>query len=453
MKKRRNGMRGFLSLRAVPATAALVVGLAVSLSGCVSNKSSSGASVGTTNQYFGTAAQVGTPPSWSGGVWSITLDSATSYFEYKAINSSDATSAGSVSLNGDYTTSSGVLDLTLSTGGQHWTKAYGGTGAGGYAVTLPGEGLLMRTGSSSTDVYGHTPSALIAAVNSAACPVFTSAETFNFVAQGTTNVEDSVVHVAYGSVEITPGGTDSWSFSNYKMYDLSGNSLSPSAIPDATCPVTEEGYVLVSPLPTPTNVEYVYTPLQITTGISPSGLLVIDQGQDEYGNLNNFDTSATGPVGLMGVVKPSAALSVSDIVGKTYAGFESDPLSDMGTIAVVFKTGSGTAITGGGFPSDDVTQQARMDTTLDLGAQSSQTPGLFTSVKLTQPDTYGYCRNTSWGGTDSNGNPTCTFQGAAVAGQVNGKYVIFTNINDPTAFYDNYFYTPLAAINIALYQQ
>jgi hypothetical protein len=40
----------------------------------------------------------------------------------------------------------------------------------------------------------------------------------------------------------------------------------------------------------------------------------------------------------------------------------------------------------------------------------------------------------------------------AVAGQVGGKYVIYTNINDPTAR-NSWGTTKLAAINLALYQQ
>ena len=319
----------------------------------------------------------------------------------------------------------------------------------------------MRTGSSLTDVHGHRPSALIGATLTSACPAFTSPETFNFIAQGTTNQGDSVVHVAYGSVEISPvqttqGSANSWSFSNFTMYDLSGNSLSPSPIPDATCPATLEGFVLVSPLTTTAISKATNTPFgpaQITTGVSPSGLLVIDQGQDEASYIfSNFDATPTGPVGLLGVVKPSAALNVSDMASKKYAGFESDPLTPMGTIAVVFGAGSDTAITGGGFANDDATQQPRADTTLDLGAQSTQTPGLFTSVTLTQPDTYSLCAGTPSGGTDAHGNPTCIFHGAAVAGQVGGKYVIFTNINDPTAR-NSSGATPLAAINLALYQQ
>jgi hypothetical protein len=457
MKKCKSVRGVFLSLRAVPAVAALTAGLAAGLSGCVSHVTNSSSTASDSSLYFGTGSHVGIPDSRSGGggVWSITLDTATSYFDYNDLDSAYSTTAGNDPLNGSFTTSSDFLDLTLTAGSQKTVLSYyDGAGVGGYVVNLAGEGLLMRTGSSSVDAFGHSPSVLIGAVSSAACPAFTSAETFNFVAQGTTNFGDSVVHVAYGSVEITPGSSASWSFSNYTMYDVSGNSISTTAIPDATCSDTLEGNVLISPLPTPTDVEYVYGPLQITTGISPSGLLVIDQGQFEYGNLSNFDATATGPVGLMGVVKPSAALTVSDMVGKTYAGFESDPMSEMGTIAVVFATGSGTAITGGGFPSDDSTQKARTDTTLDLGAQSTQTPGLFTSVTLTQPDTYSFCAGTSSAGTDSNGNATCVFHGVAVAGKVGGKYVIFTNIKDPTAKSSSKSTTQtLAAINLALYQQ
>jgi hypothetical protein len=444
-------MRGFLSLRAVSAVAALAVALAIGLSGCVSNKTNSAVSVGQTNLYFGTANKAGNSY-WSGGVWSITLDSATSYFGYNDVVGVSGTQLGGDTLNGAFaTTSSGFLDLTLSQSATSESISRGGTGVGGYAVALPGEGLLMRTGGSSIDVLGNSPSALIGATHSAACPAVTSAETFNFIAQGTTNQGDSIVHVAYGSVQITPvtagtqGGADSWSFSNLNMYDLSGNSLSPSAIPNATCPATSEGFVLVSTLPNAT-----YYPAQITTGVSPSGLLVMDQG----GQAQLFDSTPTGPTGLLGVVKPSAALNVSEMVGKKYAGFESDPLGPLGTVAVVFGTtpGSGTAITGGGFPKDDVTQTPVINKTLDLGAQSTQTPGLFTSVTLTQPDTYSVCAGTSSGGTDSQGNPTCIFHGVAVAGQVGGKYVIFTNINDPTALTSKGA-TPLAVINLALYQQ
>ena len=447
MKKCRNGMRGFLSLCAGAV-------LAVTLSGCVSNKTTNAVSVGLADQYFGTAGHIGRAPSWSGGVWSVTLDPATNYFSYNDIGKvSLGTAAGYTPLNGAFTTTpSGFLDLALSQGSVSVSSSQGWTGVGGYAVSLPGEGLLMRTGSNSIDVFHNSSSALIAATNSAACPAFTSPQTYNFVAQGTTNQGDTVVHVAYGSVEITPAGADSWSFSNFAMVDQNGNAITPSAIPDATCPATSEGLVLVSLLS-----NTVYAPAQITTGVSPSGLLIIDQGQNlsiSNDGASSFDSAPTGPTGLMGVVKPSAALSVSDMAGKKYAGFESDPLSPLGTIAIAFGStpDSGTAIIGGGFPSDDVTKTPRADTTLDLGAQSTQTPGLFTSVTLTQPDNYSVCKGTPSGGTDSNGNSICIYHGAAVAGQVNGKYVIFTNINDPTAL-NTSGATPLAAINLVLYQQ
>ncbi len=432
MKKCKSAKRQFLSVCAVPALA--VFALAGALTGCVSNKSSSAITAAPSNLYFGSGD----------AVWGITLDPATEYFSYTNINASGA-QPGFVPLNGAFTTaSSGFLDLTLTQASASVSVGQGGTGAGGYAVLFPDEGMLMRTGSSTIGVSGGS-SLLIGAVPSAACPALSSPETFNFISMGTPITGDKVVHAAYGAIQISQGNADSWSFSNFTMDDIGGNALSPVPIADATCPATQEGFVLVSPIAQTTPFPPPYTPTQTTTGISPSGLLVINQGEGS-------DTTPTGPSSLLGVIKPSAALNVSDMVGKSYAGFESDPLSPLGTIAVVFGAGSGTAITGGGFPKDDVTQSPVIDTTLDLGTLSAQTPGLFPSVTLTRPDTFEVCVGTPSGGTDSNGNPTCIFHGVAVAGQVNGKYVIFTNINNPTALTSKGA-TPLAVINLALYQQ
>lgn len=448
MKKCKSAIRRLRSLSAVLAGSAL--GLA--LAGCVSNMTNNGTGSASSqaSHYFGTANPVNDetqgPPYWSGGVWSITLDTVTNYFSYNDINSQSSTKPGQFPLTGTSgSTPSGFLDLTL----------YQGTpGSGGYAMNLPGEGLLLRTGSSTQDALGASPSAVIGAVVSNACPTFSSAKTFNFIAEGTTFAGDPTPHVAYGSFQITPSGTGSWGFSKLNMYTLGGTSLSPTPFADATCATSPQGFVLVSPLSiTPRDPGA----SQITVGISPSGLLAIDQGQNEgfeaISDSEKKGPGATGPLGLLGVMQSSAALNVSDMVGKTYAGFESDPLGPLGTIAVAFgsKPGTGTAIIGGGFPKDDATQQPHTNTTLDLGSQSTQTPGLFTQVTLTQPDG-GSCAGTPSGGTDSQGNPTCIFHGVAVAGQVAGKYVIFSNISEPTAATSGGL-TPLAVINVVLYQQ
>ena len=113
--------------------------------------------------------------------------------------------------------------------------------------------------------------------------------------------------------------------------------------------------------------------------------------------------------------------------------------------------GSGTAVTGGAYPNDDVTQTPLSNITIDLGQQDASTNGLYTGVTVTVPDTYSACATTSFGGTDANGNPTCIFHGDAIVGQPNGKYVVFVTVNDVSLAISHY--TADAALDFFLYQQ
>lgn len=408
------------------------------MAGCASNSPDKSSSATQAIQYFGTqnpdqSSQGGFP---IGGVWSVTFDAANSYFSYTNIEASDNQSVFSNSGKID-AGKSGILDLTFSGGA---------TGSGGYAVNIPGEGLLLRAGDSQKVVIGATVSQ--------ACPVLSSQKTFNFVALGTSYPRDLTPHVAYGSVQVNPSAGGAWSFSSLNMYKLGGDSLSPTPLPGGTCASTKEGFVIAVPQ---SSVAGETLPTQVTVGISPSGLLVVDQGQNN-GYASRQSPGPTGPMGLLGVIQPTTALNVADIVSKKYAGFEAEAYGPLGTIAAVFGTtpGSGTSITGGGFPNDDVTQTPATDTTFDLGSQSAQTPGLFTSVTLTRPDSFSLCAGTPSGGTDAQGKPTCVFHGAAVAGQVAGKYVILANISDPTLAaiqVQGFATTPLTVLNLLLYQQ
>lgn len=435
MKKWIKVKRRFLLSGTLLACAAF--GLA--LAGCGGSGTASTSST-QVEQYFGTQNENST--STAGGVWTATLDAKNNYFSYLNIDSDYvALQNYSAHAGNSAVATEGILDLTLF---------QAATGSGGYAVNLPGEGVLLRGGDKTTDIVGATISNT--------CPSLAAQETFNFVALGTEWPLDQTEHVAYGSVQIAENNVTNWTFSNLKMNTLSGTALSPTPYQAGSCGTTLEGYVITAPAQFTTPTGNVQINTHLTVGISPSGLLTIDQGQAD--NLAAINAPGqTGPMGLVGVVQPASALSVSDMVGKTYAGFESDPLGPLGTVAAVFGTtpGTGTEITGGTFPNDDVTKTPATNTTFDFGSQSSQTPGLFPSVTFTGPDTYGYCTGTSSGGTDAHGNPTCIFHGVAVAGQVGGKYVIFANLSDPTLTPIKNQYgqstTPLAVLNILLYQQ
>ena len=115
-------------------------------------------------------------------------------------------------------------------------------------------------------------------------------------------------------------------------------------------------------------------------------------------------------------------------------------------------------MTGGGYKADDVTQTPATNITIDLGAQDAQN-GLYKSVTVTVPDTYGDCVQQTYGGKDVNGNPTCIFHGEAVIGNPNGKYAIFITVADlgvqhqPVLQGQQGKMTPFAAMDFFLYQQ
>jgi hypothetical protein len=144
-------------------------------------------------------------------------------------------------------------------------------------------------------------------------------------------------------------------------------------------------------------------------------------------------------------------------VAAKYAGFEFDPidvtLNRAGSLPVAFgqTAGSGTVITGGAYPNDDVAQTAPSNITLDLGQQDGTSNGLYKNVTVTVPDTFSACATTSFGGTDASGKPTCIFHGVAVAGDPNGKFVIFVTVNDVSLAISHY--TADAALEFFLYQQ
>jgi hypothetical protein len=106
--------------------------------------------------------------------------------------------------------------------------------------------------------------------------------------------------------------------------------------------------------------------------------------------------------------------------------------------------------TGGLFPNDDPRQTPPGNISMDLGQQDSSTNGLYKSVTVTMPDAYNGCTGQSYGGTDANGNPTCILHGVAIAGQVEGKYVLYVSLADRSL---ETLKLPGAALEYFLYQQ
>jgi len=99
---------------------------------------------------------------------------------------------------------------------------------------------------------------------------------------------------------------------------------------------------------------------------------------------------------------------------------------------------SGTSLIGGGFPldnptdsrSDDPTQPASTNITIDLGAQNPASNGLYDSAAVTIPDPLSLCAAPGTPGQNLQGNPTCTLPAAAVAGNPENRFAIFLIAQD-----------------------
>ncbi|WP_263358128.1 hypothetical protein [Acidicapsa ligni] len=375
-----------------------------------------------------------------GGTWSLTLDDTTKYFSYENIGHS-----GYEGINGIGSWEFPTAEPTVGTSGGSGFMSLNATsgtktGAVGYALEVPGDAALLRPGSDTV--------APVIAVETSGCPTVSTPTTYQFISFGTPLPTDKNTHVAYGSVQASNSGT-AWTFNNYNMYTFAGTSLSPTALPIGNCGYTQLGYAV--------NIQ----PMEYTFAVSPSGYFLLDQDQGDPANGpptgNTASYGATGPLGLVGVVQPSSAINTGSLVGGKYLGIEFDPVDltlhrgASQPVAFGQTTGSGTVMTGGAFPNDDVTQTPPSNITIDLGQQDSSNNGLYKNVTVTVPDTYVACVSLPFGGTDANGNPTCTFHGVAVAGNPNGKFVLFVTVNDVSLTISHY--AADAALEFFLYQQ
>lgn len=384
-----------------------------------------------------------------GGVWSSILDDTANYFSY--VNIGEATISGYSNIDPvvGNTSGSGFISLTPAAAGSV-------AGSGGYAVEIPGEGELLRPVIPSRS--GSSIFAPVVAASSSTCPDLKGTVTYQFIAMGSQYAQDLIEHTVYGSIQISGTGT-AFTFSNLNMYGFSGDSLQGDALPVGNCGTTQEGYVISNNV---TEENYTsgsvsengpgtatYT---VTTSLSPSGLFVMDQGQ--YAGIF---PGPTGLLGLVGVQKPTSQIDTGSLVAGKYLGFQYDALNvGLGrdaSIPVSFGqvAGSGTVMTGGGYANDDVSQTPATNITVDLGQQDSANNGLYKSVKVTVPDTFGGCLEQPFGGKDSKGNPTCTYQGVAVAGSVAGKFVLFISTNDLSQAIEHY--SAYATLQFFMYQQ
>lgn len=420
-----------------------------------------------------------------GGVWNVTLDDTSNYLSYLnvghveyGVSSSSAGPTGFPGSNagllpavptvGDFSTVNGFLVLNSNTPPNF----------AGYAVEVPGDAISFEPGSltSALQQNGIYTAALVVGADMQNCDGIKGTNTYQFISLGVATASETTPAVAYGSVQASNSGA-TWNFSNLKMFTFDGTTLSPTPVQPGDCALTQEGYAVTTnttfDLPgfinTVTGVPVPVT-VPVTVAISPSGYFVMDQGQGDPSLYNSHTLAATptGPFGLVGVQQPSSQINTANVIAAKYVGFEYDSIlpdyasseSSSGvlkttpTLPVTFgqgTVGSGSVMRGGDFPNNDVTKTPNNDITIDLGAEDPQNNGLYTSVTVTVPDTYGSCLQQTYGGKDANGNPTCIFHGDAIVGNPNGKFVVFVTVQDVSEAARHA--TTQGALGFYLYQQ
>jgi hypothetical protein len=258
-------------------------------------------------------------------------------------------------------------------------------------------------------------------------------------------------YAAYGSIQASSSGS-AWSFSNLQMFTQDGTAINPQTPSSGLCSYTTEGYVpTILPSKETQNLPW-------TVIVGPSGYVAIDLGQGNVsaGSGLAFAPTATGPFGLVGFAEASTQIDTKSLVSANYLGFTFNSYAGSAlrpaTQPIAFTGGSGTIATGGLFPNDDPSQTPPSNITMDLGPEDSKINGFYKSVTVTMPDLYNGCVGQSYGGTDANGNPTCIDHGIAIAGAIEGKYVLYVTLQDFSLLTKGLNSGP-AALEYFLYQQ
>ncbi len=372
-----------------------------------------------------------------GGLLSATLDDSADKFTWQ-----NTTNGLTGTVGGPFSAAGSFQDLDLVSFGT--TNGSLMAANPEYSLEIPDRAVLMRPGDSTIPLAFLVPSVSAA---TATCQVVNHPALFQFVTlpdpthavAADKPFGEEYAGPAYGVVTaVGPKGT--YNFSGYNTFYLNGNSTSPAPLQAGLCAQTLPGAAITIPADKTNNVP------PTTVEIGPTGFLVMDQTEYQQTVVGQTTTISYGNPAAIGVIQPSSALDAGAIAGGKYLGFkfepalEGQPLPDGSgnnypiTMPVAFGVTAGSAgtLVGGVYPNDDPTQTAAVDTTITLGAQAGNNPGLFSSAKVTVPDPNGVCAANGTGtvGSDGSGNPTCTFPAILVAGNPENKFALFLIAND-----------------------
>ena len=372
--------------------------------------------------------------SQSPGLWSLSLDDSKNTFSYQPLTYPASPNAP---VSGSFQPSNGFLNFGQSNGSSL-----------GYALEIPGRTTVFRP--------GNITNPPVVSVPQTSCYAITGRLRFQFIAMqpgsyssGQENPFTPLLY--YGSfVASTSSDGSSWQFANLQGGSLQQQAEGPGKVVGISGPTSFTGSckaangqanVAISGATVFNGLWSIFSAVQVPT---PNTATVLNVGPSGFFVLDQSDPTATSPNGaaVIGVVEPSSSLSTSQVAAGNYLGFLYEP-ENSGTAPAIMTPvafgqvpATGSTMTGGTFPNDDVTQTPNSDIVVNLGKQDSTLNGLYPSVAITVLDPFQNCANFTGyvaggprgtPGINAQGYITCTFSAVAVAGNPEGKYAIFIN--------------------------
>ena len=415
MNKGRQGLK-------IAGLAGAAMAVAAVLAGCGAKATLGTPSTGGLNNYFA----VGSYSDESGAgnepdEWAVSMDDETNYFSAYDITLTETFSFNP--MKGSFTTANGFDNLTALTGYARYATTATDTGPAGPAVEIPGEAALLV----AAPVVFSQPAAYYPAfaVASNKCSALSVTGTGSGTGTGTSAATGSgafqflelplyggqysgTQQPIYGSVQAAStanaDGSVAWKFSNFSVTDFKGAT---------TTQADETGLCANSP----TAYGYIVDMYDRSAdvAVSPSGFFDWWQATGTLGCGPNGCPS----IGYAGFLAPASPMDTSKLVAGKYAGAELDVSGTSGSGSAISRpvafgaaTGTGTAMTGGVFPSDDTTQTPDSSISIDLGAQSATSNGFYPSVTVTIANT------------------AAPLSGLAIAGSPGGHNAVFVAAPD-----------------------
>lgn len=347
----------------------------------------------SSNAYIGTQSPLN---------WTLTVDGKQNAYNYQSLPTNGSTPAAA---SGTFVPQSGFLNL----------------GAAGLALEIPGAGAILRPGDNTT--------APVVMVEQEDCWALVGNQRYLLQGMITTPLNSANLIYRRGDfVASTAIAGKTWSFADAEYLDPSGNQKSLQYLGQNSASsftgkcATSNGASSVS---IDTNGAY-YLPTAFRFG--SAGMAVVDY---------------TTYTSAMGFAQPLNPISTTSLAAANFRGFQVEYSSTTVTQPVSFGPAldGSTALNGGAYPNDDVTQTADSSDLFQFGSQSSSINGLFASATMTVLDPYGGCPSHNVGASDiginPDGIPTCRLHLSAMVGQVSGKAFLvasgidFTSLNSP----------------------